>query len=65
MRREQAAEYLGLAVPTLEKMAVRGDGPPFAKLGRPVIYRKSDLDAWIAARVIVSTSQAPKGRGCK
>ncbi|MBF0185323.1 MAG: helix-turn-helix domain-containing protein [Magnetococcales bacterium] len=64
-RQAQAAEYLQLAEATLEKMRCRGDGPKFAKLGRTVIYRKQDLDAWIESRVIASTSQTPPGRKSK
>ncbi|WP_426414171.1 hypothetical protein [Bradyrhizobium ganzhouense] len=38
-------------------MRVTGEGPPFAKLGRRVVYRQSDLDAWTASRVRTSTSE--------
>ncbi|MBF0184684.1 MAG: helix-turn-helix domain-containing protein [Magnetococcales bacterium] len=64
-RQAQAAEYVQLAEATLEKMRVYGNGPRYAKLGRSVIYRKSDLDQWIADRVIASTSQTPPGRRSK
>ena len=53
---EQAAEYLGLSPKTLETLRTRGGGPPFLKLGRRVVYRKTDLDNWLAARVRRSTS---------
>lgn len=52
-----AAEQLGWAPNTLEKRRVTGDGPPFVKLGRSVRYRVSDLEAYLAARVVASTSQ--------
>ncbi len=42
-----AAEYLGLSPATLETQRVRGGGPVFVKLGRRVVYRREDLDAWI------------------
>jgi predicted DNA-binding transcriptional regulator AlpA len=54
---EGASRHLGLAVSTLEKMRVYGDGPPFVKLGRSVRYRISDLEAYLAGRVVESTSQ--------
>ena len=54
---EVAASYLGLAVSTLEKARVYGNSPPFSKAGRAVRYRLSDLDSWMAARVINSTSE--------
>jgi len=53
-----AAEFTGLGKPTLEKMRVRGDGPPYMKLGaKSVRYRADDLREWMAARVVTSTSQ--------
>jgi predicted DNA-binding transcriptional regulator AlpA len=51
-----AATYLGLSPKTLETLRTRGGGPPFLKLGRRVVYRKADLDTWLAARVRRSTS---------
>lgn len=54
---EGASRHIGLAVSTLEKMRVYGDGPPFVKLGRSVRYRICDLEAYLAGRVVESTSQ--------
>ena len=53
---EHAATYLGLSPKTLETLRTRGGGPPFLKLGRRVVYRKTDLDTWLAARIRRSTS---------
>lgn len=53
---EQAAEYLHLSPKTLETMRSRGGGPPYVKFGRRVIYRRKDLEAWLAERVRHSTS---------
>lgn len=53
---EQAAAYLGLARKTLEKQRVYGDGPPFRKHGRRVLYRREDLDVWSEAQLRRSTS---------
>jgi hypothetical protein len=53
---EQAAARLGLAVGTLAKMRVSGEGPPFHKVGRRVMYSEPDLVAWINARRRRSTS---------
>ncbi len=52
-----AAEHLGLAESTLEKLRVTGGGPVFCKLGRRVIYLAADLDAWVASRRVGSTSE--------
>ncbi|MFL0418411.1 helix-turn-helix transcriptional regulator [Sphingomonas sp. 179-A 4D3 NHS] len=48
---------LGLSPATLRNMRVKGDGPPFVKMGRAVRYREEDLRDWVAARVVGSTSQ--------
>ena len=40
----------------LEKLRVEGGGPPFVKLGRRVLYRESDVNHWIDARLRTSTS---------
>ena len=57
MRAPAAAEYLGLSVSTLAKMRLRGDGPVYAKAGpRIVVYDADDLDAYLASRRRLSTS---------
>lgn len=53
-----AARHLGLATSTLEKLRTYGGGPRYVKLGRAVRYRVSDLEAYLAERVVESTSQA-------
>ena len=54
--RPEAANYLGNSARTLEGWAVRGGGPRMLKLGSRVVYRRRDLDAWLAARERASTS---------
>lgn len=54
----EAAEYLGLKAATLNKWRVHGEGPPFLKVGRLIRYRKSDLDAYLANRLVRSTAEA-------
>lgn len=53
---KQAAEYLGLAVSTLNKWRCHGGGPVFVKMGRAVRYRIADLDKFIVERSMTSTS---------
>jgi excisionase family DNA binding protein len=55
----EAAEYLGLAANTLEIWRLKGRGPRFLKLGRPVRYAKSDLDEWVSQCRHRSTSSYP------
>ena len=54
--RDEAAGYLGVSRRTLEGWAVRGGGPRMLKLGSRVVYRRRDLDAWLATRERASTS---------
>jgi len=56
MTTAEAAEYVRLGKPTLERFRVTGEGPSFCKLGGAVRYRKSDLDAWLDSRITRSTS---------
>ena len=59
LRPAQAADYLGLAVSTLAKMRVTGEGPVFHKLTtRSVAYDCRELDAWLEARQRTSTSDS-------
>jgi hypothetical protein len=58
---KEAAAYLRLSHRTLERYRVQGQGPCYLKMhgkrGR-VLYRQSDLDAWIASfRYCRSTSE--------
>jgi predicted DNA-binding transcriptional regulator AlpA len=61
-RTREAAGYVGLRPSTLEKLRVRGDGPRFVRLGnRSVGYDLGDLDAWLEARKVTSTSERGNG----
>lgn len=53
----EAAAYVRLAKPTLERFRISGAGPRYAKCGGAVRYRKFDLDAWLESRLISSTSE--------
>jgi hypothetical protein len=52
-----AAKYTGLSKSTLDKMRIFGGGPIFVKYARRVVYRMSDLDAWMDAKRVENTSQ--------
>ena len=58
-RAEKVADLLGLSKSTLAKMRLSGDGPIYSKLGRRVVYRPEDVDAWVASRRFRSTSEYP------
>ncbi|MEQ9487628.1 MAG: helix-turn-helix domain-containing protein [Alphaproteobacteria bacterium] len=56
LRTARAATYIGLSKSTLEKLRVTGGGPAYSALGRIIVYRIEDLDAWVLARKRNSTS---------
>src|SRR4051812_31217556 len=54
---DEAARELRLAKQPRARWRVEGVGPAFVKLGGRVAYRRADVEAWIAARRVSSTSQ--------
>ena len=57
LRREAAAEYLGIALATIEKWKQEGYGPAYTNIGRLIMYRVSDLDAWIDSQTVYPNGQ--------
>jgi predicted DNA-binding transcriptional regulator AlpA len=57
LTQRQCAEALVLSERTLERFRVSGLGPKFVRVGKSVRYRLSDVEAWIASRVVGSTSE--------
>jgi hypothetical protein len=53
----QAAEILGIKPNTLEGWRIRGEGPPFLKIGRLVKYDETDLIDYIKRQTRHSTSE--------
>lgn len=53
-----ASQYLGVSKSFLDKRRVRGDGPPYRKIGRRVFYWRSELEAWVNQSARTSTSEA-------
>lgn len=54
----QCAAYTGLAAAYLEKLRCVGGGPRFLKYGRRAVrYVKRDVDVWMAAHAVGSTSE--------
>ena len=52
----EVAELLGLSVATLRAWRHRGKGPRFLRLGRSVRYLPSDLDDFVRASAVDTTS---------
>jgi predicted DNA-binding transcriptional regulator AlpA len=51
------APRLKVKTKTLEAWRHRGGGPRYVLVGRLVRYRLSDIQAWLAARTVSSTSE--------
>jgi predicted DNA-binding transcriptional regulator AlpA len=56
MRTKEAAEYCQSSKSTFEKLRLTGGGPVYSKIGRRVVYRVEDLDAWLDENRRRSTS---------
>jgi hypothetical protein len=54
---KDAARFLRLSTSWLAKARMRGDGPPFVKLGRSVRYGEGALAQWMKSRMRLSTSE--------
>ncbi|UWR33737.1 helix-turn-helix domain-containing protein [Sulfitobacter sp. W027] len=55
MRVSQASAYSGVSVSHLAKLRMevnRGKGPVYSKVAGCVVYRKADLDKWLADNLI-------------
>lgn len=53
-----AAAYIGVAPKTLSNWRALGEGPPYVRLGKSharIVYRITDLDRYLAERVIGGT----------
>lgn len=50
LRMEEVSERIGVPVGTLRYWRKTGIGPKAARMGRRVVYREADLEAWIDAQ---------------
>ena len=64
LSRDQIEAEYGLGRRWLELAAIRGDGPPMVKISwRMVRYKRADLENWLTARTVTSTSQRVETAG--
>lgn len=54
--RQQLAERLGISEKTAAEWACKGTGPRYARFGKHVRYRMSDVEAWEETRLVRSTT---------
>ena len=58
---QEAAEFLGVQVKTLQEWRTKGRGPRFVRLGtRMVKYRRRELISFSDDRLVSSTAEASK-----
>jgi predicted DNA-binding transcriptional regulator AlpA len=55
---KETAGRLKVSTSWLAKARMRGDGPPFIKIGRAIRYPEAALILWMKSRQRVSTSEA-------
>ena len=53
MREQEAAEYLGMSVKTLQAWRFYNKGPKYLKISRSVRYLREDLDTFLEASKII------------
>ena len=56
MRTSEVSVYARISTSMLAKLRMRGDGPPYLKISRIVIYDRTEVDRWLMARKRQSTS---------
>jgi predicted DNA-binding transcriptional regulator AlpA len=54
---KEAAKTLKVSLSWLAKARMRGDGPPYIKLGRSIRYTEAALIQWMKSRQRMSTSE--------
>ena len=54
---KETAKFLRVSELWLAKARMRGDGPPYVKLGRAIRYREGALLQWLRSRQRLSTSE--------
>jgi excisionase family DNA binding protein len=54
---KEAANYLRVSLSWLAKARMRGDGPPYIRVGRSIRYAEAALIQWMKSRQRLSTSE--------
>lgn len=53
----QLAEKLKVSPSSINKWRKTGDGPPYIRYGRKVMYRLEDVEQWLSERTFRGTFQ--------
>ncbi len=51
-------ELPGITTRQLQRWRDEGRGPRYAKLGKSVVYRRADVDAWVANNLVGTRDQS-------
>jgi predicted DNA-binding transcriptional regulator AlpA len=54
---KEAAHFLRVSLSWLAKARMRGDGPPYIRIGRSIRYSEPALLQWMKSRQRLSTSE--------
>ena len=61
---DDVAELTGLSIETLAQWRSQKKGIPYVKISRNCVrYRQSDLDGWLAERIVRTDQAVPEPRG--
>ena len=55
---KETAKHLKVSSSWLAKARMRGDGPPYIKMGRAIRYNEAAILQWVKSRQRLSTSEA-------
>jgi predicted DNA-binding transcriptional regulator AlpA len=53
----ETSQILNVSLSWLAKARMRGDGPPFIKIGRVIRYSEAALQQWVKSQQRLSTSE--------
>ena len=59
---KQAAERYGLSASWLSKLRLSGNGSPYLKVGRRVLYERSAFENWLSSHRQPQNPSAQRGR---
>ncbi|MBK8222539.1 MAG: helix-turn-helix domain-containing protein [Candidatus Obscuribacter sp.] len=54
---KEVQHVYGIGVSTLRRYRADGNGPLYVKLANRVLYRKEDIDLWLAQKTVISTAE--------
>jgi predicted DNA-binding transcriptional regulator AlpA len=57
LKPNEAAAFLKVSLSWLAKARMRGDGPPYIRIGRSIRYTEAALMQWMKSRQRMSTSE--------